>query len=99
MTRAPNGTAGTAPTSTARAPTAPSGNTSTTASAWRRITGYTERDARQRDVIKRFADSLTTTPTWRWAFGAFSDTRGWPDTVGGWNDCLVLTKGNRGTPA
>jgi hypothetical protein len=47
-------------------------------------------------VIKRLADSVATTPTWKWAFGAFSDTRGWPDTVGLWNDCLVFTKGNKG---
>jgi hypothetical protein len=47
-------------------------------------------------VLKRFADSLVSTGSWLWAFGAFSDKRGWPDTVGGWNDCLVLTKGNKG---
>jgi hypothetical protein len=61
-----------------------------------KITGYTSPTQVTATVIKRLADSLTGTATWRWAFGAFSDTRGWPDTVGGWNDCLVLTKGNRG---
>jgi hypothetical protein len=61
-----------------------------------KITGYTSATQVSASVVKRLADSLTATATWRWAFGAFSDTRGWPDTVGGWNDCLVLTKGNRG---
>lgn len=61
-----------------------------------RITGYTNTTHVTASVIKRIPDSLATVDTWRWAFGAFSDTRGWPDTVGGWNDCLVFTKGNRG---
>lgn len=39
--------------------------------------------------------NLVTTPTWRWALGVFSDTTGWPDTIGMWNDCLVATMGNR----
>lgn len=61
-----------------------------------RITGYTSPTAVTAEVVKRLADSVATTATWKWAFGAFSDTRGWPDTVGLWNDCLVFTKGNKG---
>jgi hypothetical protein len=61
-----------------------------------KITGFTSANAVNATVIKTFADSLTVTASWRWAFGALSDTTGWPDTVGGWNDALVLTMGNRG---
>lgn len=32
--------------------------------------------------------------TWRWAFGAFSDTRGWPTTGAIWNQRLCLAKGS-----
>lgn len=31
--------------------------------------------------------------TWRWSFGAFSDTRGWPVAACIWNERLVLAKG------
>jgi hypothetical protein len=60
-----------------------------------RITAVTDANHAKADVLKRLADTVATGGTWRWSFGAFSDTRGWPETVGGWNDCLVLTKGNR----
>lgn len=59
------------------------------------ITGYTSPTQVTATVVRTLADSLVTTPSWRWAFGAFSDTRGWPETVCEWNQCLVLTKGNR----
>jgi hypothetical protein len=59
-----------------------------------RIAGYISPTQVTALVLKTLAASLVFTPTWEWAFGAFSDRRGWPETVGGWNDCLVLTKGN-----
>jgi hypothetical protein len=58
-----------------------------------KITGFTSTSIVTGTVIKRLADSLTTTPSWRWAFGAFSDTRGWPDAVCEWDECLVFFKG------
>ena len=32
-------------------------------------------------VIRRLPDSLVTTPSWRWAHGAFSPAAGWPNIV------------------
>lgn len=61
-----------------------------------RITEFISPNQVEGTVIKALADSLTTTSSWRWAFGAFSDARGWPDTVGLWNDSLVLTKDAKG---
>src|SRR6185369_10012404 len=60
-----------------------------------KITQFLSGTSVKAEVIKRLADSLTSVATWKWAFGAFSNTRGWPDTVGLWNDCLVFTKGNK----
>jgi hypothetical protein len=57
-----------------------------------RITAFTDTTHVTATVIKRLADSLTSTASWRWAFGAFSDTRGWPDVVCEWNECLVFCK-------
>lgn len=34
--------------------------------------------------------------TWRWRFGAFSDTRGWPTCGVVWNERLALFKGSTG---
>ncbi|HEV2746413.1 MAG TPA: hypothetical protein VGW34_03835 [Allosphingosinicella sp.] len=59
-----------------------------------RITAFTDPTEVVATVEKRLADSLTATASWRWAFGAFSDTRGWPDTVCIWGECLTLTKGD-----
>lgn len=59
------------------------------------ITGYTNSTHVTATVLKRLPDSLTSTGSWKWALGAFSDTSGWPDSVGGWNDCLVLTMRNK----
>ncbi|HEX8400522.1 MAG TPA: hypothetical protein VF628_02335 [Allosphingosinicella sp.] len=61
-----------------------------------KITGFTSATQVSAQVSKPLADSLTTSPSWRWAFGAFSDTRGWPETVCLWGECLVLTKGATG---
>jgi len=46
-------------------------------------------------VINRLPDSIVSVPTWRWAFGVFSDRRGHPETVFEWNQCLGLTKKSR----
>ena len=61
-----------------------------------RITGFTADDEVTVEVLKRFADSLTSNPSWRWAFGAFSDTSGWPDVVVEWNETIVWLKGSTG---
>jgi hypothetical protein len=61
-----------------------------------RITGFISATQATATVLKRLADSLTATPSQYWAFGAFSDTRGWPDAVCEWNDSLVFFKGKTG---
>ena len=61
-----------------------------------RITGFTSTSIVTASVIKRFADGLVTKGSWRWAFGAFSNTRGWPTAVALWEECLVLFKGSTG---
>lgn len=38
----------------------------------------------------------TTPGTWRWAFGAFSEAKGWPEKVYVWNERLIFTKGSTG---
>lgn len=59
-----------------------------------KITAFTDATHVTATVVKTLATSLTATASWRWAFGAFSDTRGWPDTVCEWNECLVLARGS-----
>lgn len=57
-----------------------------------KITGFTSTTVVSAEVIRPLADNVATKPTWLWAFGAFSNTRGWPDHVAIWNQSLVLTK-------
>lgn len=59
------------------------------------ITGFSSATAVTVTVLKRLADSVVSAPTWRWAFGLYSNTRGWPDSVGIWGERLCLAKGNR----
>jgi hypothetical protein len=44
------------------------------------------------DVLRTLPDSLTSVASWRWAFGAFSTKRGWPNVVVIWNQRMVLIK-------
>lgn len=55
-----------------------------------KITAYTDSTHVTATVIDRLANSLTTTPSYRWALGAFSTTTGWPDSVTIWGESLVL---------
>ena len=57
-----------------------------------RITGYVSGTQVTASVINRLPTGFAV-PTWRWAFGAFSDRRGWPDAVAIWNERLVYAKG------
>lgn len=58
------------------------------------ITAFTNSTHVTATVINRLADSLTGTASWRWAFGAFSDAAGWPDTVALWDESRVFTMNN-----
>ena len=49
-----------------------------------RITGFNSATSVTAEVLRRLPDSLTTVPTYRWAFGAFSTARGWPSIVVHW---------------
>jgi hypothetical protein len=60
-----------------------------------KITAYTDSTHVTATILKRLADSLTATATWRWSFGAFSDTSGWPGAVCEWNECLCFAIGDR----
>lgn len=60
------------------------------------ITGFTSATVVSASVVKTLADSLVTTASWRWALGAFSDTRGWPSVGVVWDESLVLFKGSTG---
>lgn len=46
----------------------------------------------QAEVLRQLPSSLTSVASWRWAFGAFSNTRGWPSVVVVWNQRLVFIK-------
>ncbi len=56
-----------------------------------KITGYKSPSQVTATVIRRVP--VMAAGTWRWAFGAFSATRGWPEAVWIWNERLVLAKG------
>ena len=43
-------------------------------------------------VVRRLPDSLLTVPSWRWAFGAFSNAYGWANLVTIWNSRMILIK-------
>jgi hypothetical protein len=57
-----------------------------------KITAFTSATQVTATVVKRLADSLTGTASWRWAHGAFSDAAGWPETVCIWDQCVVMTR-------
>jgi len=57
-----------------------------------RITGFTNSTTVTATVLRRIPDSVTSVPTWRWNFGAFSDTRGYPNVVLKWNERLILIR-------
>lgn len=57
-----------------------------------RITGYTSPTQVSATVIRRLPGTTSFAATWRWAFGAFSETRGWPSAITIWNQRLVLAK-------
>lgn len=57
-----------------------------------RITGFTAADEVTADVIRRLPSSLTSVPSWRWAHGSFSTTRGWPSLVAHWGGRQVHIK-------
>lgn len=46
-----------------------------------KITGFTSGTQVTADVQKELPGSLTSVGSWRWAHGAFSTARGWPDKV------------------
>jgi hypothetical protein len=99
MTRALPGTAARAPTSTPRVPTA------RVAVPLQRLRSGADhrfhRRAQRHGAQSRKAPRRQRHDDADVALGVrrFSDTRGWPETVGGWNDCLVLTKGSGCSPA
>lgn len=47
----------------------------------------------QATVLRRLADSLVTTPSWRWTRDAFSPGRGWPEHVVLWLGRLCWIRG------
>lgn len=57
-----------------------------------KITGYTSPTVVTADVTRRLCETLTTVPSWRWSYGAFSDAEGWPSSAAIWDDRLVLAK-------
>ncbi|NIJ34337.1 hypothetical protein [Sphingomonas oligoaromativorans] len=57
------------------------------------ITAYVSPTVVKIAVVTRLADSLITVGSSRWAFGAFSPRRGYPNAVVLWNQRLVLAKG------
>lgn len=46
-----------------------------------KITGFTSATQVTAEVVRRLPDSLASVPTPKWAHGAFSVTRGWPNVV------------------
>ncbi len=54
-----------------------------------KFTAFTDANTMTATVQRRLA---ATTASWRWRFGAFSDRRGWPQTVKIWQDRLVFGK-------
>ncbi|GAA0749537.1 hypothetical protein GCM10009075_37820 [Sphingomonas trueperi] len=44
-------------------------------------------------VLRRLPTDFAI-PTWRWAFGKYSNRRGWPEAVTIWNERLVFAKGD-----
>ena len=57
-----------------------------------RITAFISGSSVTAEVLQRLPTGYGT-PTWRWAFGAFSDRRGWPDAVSIWNERVCYAKG------
>ncbi|WP_343609362.1 hypothetical protein [Novosphingobium sp.] len=59
-----------------------------------KITGYTSPTQISGTVLRAMPFS-TAEATWRWRFGSFSDTRGWPEGGCIWKERLCLFKGSR----
>lgn len=57
-----------------------------------RISAYTDARHVSYVEVQRIANNAAN---WRWAFGAFSDRRGWPSAVAIWRERLVLAKGDK----
>ena len=49
-----------------------------------KISGFVSATAVVATVIRRLPDSLVTVPSFRWAHGAFSTAKGWPNLVVNW---------------
>lgn len=60
-----------------------------------RITAFASGTSVTATVLDRLPDELVTTPSWRWAQGAFSDAEGWPDLVTIWQGRLWFFMQNR----
>jgi hypothetical protein len=59
-----------------------------------KITGYTSATQVSGTVLRAMPFSEAQ-GTWRWRFGSFSDTRGWPEGGCIWKERLCLFKGSR----
>jgi hypothetical protein len=57
------------------------------------ITGFTDTSHVTATVQRTLPNSLTATPSWRWAHGLFSNAAGWPDIVAAWKGRLCHWKG------
>lgn len=56
------------------------------------ITGFTDADTVTGTVVRRVPDSLASVASHRWAFQAFSATRGWPSLVCHWGGRQIHIK-------
>lgn len=57
-----------------------------------KITAYTSPTQVTATVIRRIPDSVVTVASWRWAHGAFSAAKGWPNLVSVWGGRQILVK-------
>lgn len=64
------------------------------AAGYVRITGFTSSTVVTATVTRRLAPALATRATNRWYEAAWSDTRGWPTSVGIVDQTLIWTKDN-----
>lgn len=59
-----------------------------------RITAVASDGASATATVLRRLPTGFAIPTWRWAFGKYSNRRGWPEAVTIWNERLVFAKGD-----
>lgn len=62
------------------------------ASGYGRISGYSSPTQITIDVLEHLPFTVGGIATWRWGFGSFSNTRGWPTAIAIWNERLCLGK-------